>query len=166
MAGTANLLLGRLELWPASLKGLPGGGYVGALTSGFLAPVVTGGHRCRPLSAISGVYPPCTGGFRSCAEAVSVGLGLGPPLPALAEEADAGALGIQGRRGPREPGRRQDVRRQAREAAQRARFGRLAAQGDHQRGREGSGWTWRDRRSPCHLRAPYRVGPSPQSTSR
>jgi hypothetical protein len=37
----------------------------------------------------------------------------------------------------------------------------LAAQGDHQRRREGSGWTWRDGGPPRHLRAPYRVGRSP-----
>jgi hypothetical protein len=37
-------------------EGLPGGGYVDALTCGFLAPVVTGGDRCNPLSAL----PSCT----------------------------------------------------------------------------------------------------------
>jgi hypothetical protein len=36
----------------------------------------------------------------------------------------------------------------------------LAAQGDHQRGREGSGGTWRSRGFACHLRAPYRLGRS------
>jgi hypothetical protein len=35
---------------------LPSGGYVGALTCGSLVPVVTGGDRCRLLSAI----PSCT----------------------------------------------------------------------------------------------------------
>src|SRR5688572_26159014 len=73
------------------------------------------------------------------------------------EQGDGGALRVQGRADPRGDDRRQDVRRQAGEGAERARAAGVAAQGDHLGRGQGPHRPRRGRGRAGHLRASRRV---------